>query len=76
MHCSTNFRELETRLKQQNPNLYDAFTTDSDCEVLLHLYKETGAYVHIFVIVFYTEILAEKKECKIKSSFLFKKILY
>ena len=58
MHCSTNFRELETRLKQQNPNLYDAFTTDSDCEVLLHLYKETGAYVHIFVIVFYTEILA------------------
>ena len=29
-------------LKRQNPNLYDAFTTDSDCEVLLHLYKETG----------------------------------
>ena len=48
MHC-TNFRELETRLKQQNPNLYDAFTTDSDCEVLLHLYKETGAYVCIFL---------------------------
>merc|ERR1711963_297665 len=37
-----NHEELEKWLKRQNPNLFDAFTTDSDCEVLLHLYKETG----------------------------------
>ena len=34
-----NHEELETELKKKNPNLFDAFTTDSDCEVLLHLYK-------------------------------------
>lgn len=37
-----NHLELETDLKRANPNLYDAFTTDSDCEVLLHLYKTKG----------------------------------
>ena len=34
-----NHEELEMELKRKNPNLFDAFTTDSDCEVLLHLYK-------------------------------------
>ena len=38
-----NHIELESDLKKSNPNLFDAFTTDSDCEVLLHLYKEKGA---------------------------------
>merc|ERR1712223_56147 len=37
-----NHEELETELKHKNPNLFDAFTTDSDCEVLLHLYKTKG----------------------------------
>ena len=37
-----NHEELETELKKKNPNLFDAFTTDSDCEVLLHLYKTKG----------------------------------
>ena len=69
MHC-TNFRELETRLKQQNPNLYDAFTTDSDCEVLLHLYKETGAYVCIILKSFSPlKFWLEKKNVEVKFSF-------
>ena len=38
-----NHEELEADIKRSNPNLFDAFTTDSDCEVLLHLYKERGA---------------------------------
>ena len=37
-----NHTELESELKKNNPNLFDAFTTDSDCEVLLHLYKTKG----------------------------------
>ena len=38
-----NHIELESDLKKNSPNLFDAFTTDSDCEVLLHLYKEKGS---------------------------------
>ena len=37
-----NYEELQDNLCKANPNLFDAFTTDSDCEVLLHLYKEYG----------------------------------
>lgn len=36
-----NHVELRAELEQRNPEI--EFTTDSDCEVLLHLYKEYGA---------------------------------
>ena len=36
-----NHRDLRTELEKLNPEV--EFTTDSDCEILLHLYKQHGA---------------------------------
>jgi asparagine synthase (glutamine-hydrolysing) len=37
-----NYLELKEQLLEAFPHLKDEFTTDSDCEVLLHLYKAHG----------------------------------
>ena len=34
---------MERELKRENPGLADEWSTDSDCEVLLHLFKKYGA---------------------------------
>ena len=37
-----NHEELERDLKRENPELAAEWSTDSDCEVLLHLFKKYG----------------------------------
>ena len=37
-----NYIELKEKLIKECPQYADQFTTDSDCEVLIHLYKEYG----------------------------------
>jgi len=37
-----NYKDLEVELKAKHPHLEEEMTTDSDCEVLLHLYKNAG----------------------------------
>ena len=37
-----NHKELEKDLKRENPDLEAEWSTDSDCEVLLHLFKKYG----------------------------------
>jgi len=37
-----NHVDLAEDLKRENPSVAEDFTTDSDCEVLLHLYKKHG----------------------------------
>jgi asparagine synthetase B (glutamine-hydrolysing) len=37
-----NYVELGEDLKRDHPQVEKDFTTDSDCEVLLHLYKKHG----------------------------------
>ena len=37
-----NHEELEKDLKREDPDLDAEWSTDSDCEVLLHLFKKLG----------------------------------
>ena len=37
-----NYKELKKALISKDPKYKDEFITDSDCEVLIHLYKEYG----------------------------------
>ncbi len=57
-----NYEELEANLKREHPNLFDAFTTDSDCEVLLHLFKEKGSdfLLNILVNGMYAFVMYDK----------------
>ena len=50
-----NHLELLEELKEIVPNIQNDFTTDSDCEVLLHLYKVQ--FVKQYIRLVFCEIL-------------------
>ena len=37
-----NYRDIQATLESEYPGIQEEYTTDSDCEILIHLYKKKG----------------------------------
>ncbi len=37
-----NYKEIQAQLEKEYPGIQQEYTTDSDCEILIHLYKKKG----------------------------------